>query len=217
MSHIFFYVCSVDRNDTRFFLVLSLLLHDTTGVVMTPQEQTSAIKLSQSGDLDAFGTLVRANEGWLRGWLRSQLSDWTAADDLAQDAFVTAYRKIKEFRGDGSFESWLRSIANNHFRNYIRKKREEYIGGGEELQQLLDSVEVSHHHSSPSLDALRECLKKVNGPSRELLESRYTSGETVREISAKTNQGYSALTMKLHRLRKSLANCVEIKLESWEV
>ena len=184
---------------------------------MTPQEQTSAIKRSQSGDLDAFGSLVRANEGWLRGWLRSQLTDWTAADDLAQDSFVTAYRKIREFRGDGSFESWLRSIAKNHFRNYIRKKREKYIGGGEELQQLLDSAEVSHHHSPPSLDALRECLKNVNGPSRELLEARYTTGETVREISAKTNQGYSALTMKLHRLRKSLADCVGNKLESWEV
>jgi len=186
--------------------------------IMPSQSQSnqhSAIKRSQAGDLDAFGELVRANEGWLRGWLRSQLRDWTAADDLAQDAFVTAFLKIREFKGDGRFESWLRSIANNHFRNHIRKKREEYIGGELELQSLLDSDQQIH--ATPSLDALKECLERVTGSSRELLEARYMTGETVREISANTNQGYSALTMKLHRLRKSLADCIETKLEAWKV
>lgn len=184
---------------------------------MNQQEQECAIKRSQAGDLDAFGLLVRAHEGWLRGWLRSQLRDWTAGDDLAQDAFVTAFRKIREFRGDGSFESWLRSIANNHFRNHIRKKREEYIGGDLELQRLLDVGDAPALHSIPSIDALRECLQRIAGPSRELLEARYMTGETVREISAKTNQGYSALTMKLHRLRKLLADCIETQLEAWKV
>jgi RNA polymerase sigma-70 factor (ECF subfamily) len=185
-------------------------------LTMNPEEQKHVITRSQAGDLDAFGQLVRTHEGWLRGWLRSQLRDWTAADDLAQDAFVTAFRKIREFRGDGSFESWLRSIANNHFRNHIRKKREEYIGGDIELQNLLETDDTSALHSAPSLEALKECLQGVAGPSRELIEARYIAGETVREISAKTNQGYSALTMKLHRLRKTLADCIETKLQTWE-
>lgn len=60
----------------------------------------------QKGDIGAFGELVRKHEGWLR----SQLRDWTAADDLAQDAFVTAFRKIGSFRGDSSFEVWLRGL-----------------------------------------------------------------------------------------------------------
>ena len=178
----------------------------------TTQHQKDLVAKSQAGDLDAFGELVRANQGWLR----SQLSDWTAADDLAQDAFVTAFKKIREFRGDSSFDFWLRSIAKNHFRNYIRKKRDKYIGGETEQQILLDTDESSHSHSPPMIDALKECLECVTGPSRELLEARYMLGETVREISAKTDQGYSALTMQLHRLRKSLADCIETKLETWK-
>lgn len=173
------------------------------------------IQQSRNGDLDAFGEIVRANQGWLRGWLRGQLRDCTAADDLAQDAFITAFQKIKSYRGDGNFESWLRSIAHNHFRNYIRKHREEYIGGNEELQNLLvsDSFQDAHHNN-PSIDALRHCLSKVKGSSNTLLEERYLHGRSVREIAKQEDSGYSAMTMKIHRLRKSLATCIETQLAS---
>lgn len=180
---------------------------------MTEGNQQSLVDRSQSGDLNAFGELVRAHEGWLRGWLRSQLRDWTAADDLAQDTFVTAFQKIRDFRGDGSFEAWLRTIAHNHFRNYLRKKRENYIGGDLELQALL-TTEDKHEpdHSNTSLDALRDCLEQVQAPARKLLNDRYAIGKSLREIAQETDANYSALTMKIHRLRQSLAECTETKL-----
>jgi RNA polymerase sigma-70 factor, ECF subfamily len=46
-----------------------------------------------------------------------------------------------------------------------------------------------------------------------LLNQRYLSGKTVREISSASGKGYSALTMQLHRLREILAECVQRKLE----
>lgn len=178
------------------------------------QQDLKLIRLSQSGDLNAFGKLVRAHEGWLRGWLRSQLRDWAAADDLAQDTFVTAFLKIRDFRGDGSFEAWLRTIAHNHFRNYLRKSREEYVGGDLELQALLTSDNAKETvHGNASLDALHECLEHVETPESKLLNERYAMGKSIREIAQETETGYSALTMKFHRLRQSLAECVESKLE----
>ena len=185
---------------------------------MGEAEKEKLIERSRAGDINAFGELVRENQGWLRGWLRSQLRDWTAADDLAQDALVTAFKKIKQFRGEGSFEAWLRSIANNHFRNYIRKRREEYIGGNEELQHLLVSDEDQPTQSpEKALAALRECLEKVKSPARVLLEERYIKGKSVREIAKQEQSGYSTMTMKIHRLRKLLANCIETKIASENV
>ena len=170
------------------------------------------IELSKAGDMKAFGELVSQNQGWLRGWLRGQLRDWTAADDLAQDAFVTAFRKINEFRGDGSFEAWLRSIAHNHFRNYIRKRREEYIGGSEELQALLANREIqSFQGADHYIEVLKDCLNEVSPAEKSLLDERYTVGRSVQDIAKRNAIGYSAMTMKLHRLRKLLANCVEAK------
>ncbi|MFD2160587.1 sigma-70 family RNA polymerase sigma factor [Rubritalea tangerina] len=172
--------------------------------------QDAWIAKAKQGDLEAFGRLVQRHQAWLRASLRAKLRDWTAADDLAQDAFVTAYRKIESYRGEGEFEAWLQGIAQNHFRNYIRKRREDYIGGDVELQALLGGNEEVVC-SNRKLEALRECLGKVKGPIRNLLEMRYVEGKTIREISEETANGHSTLTMKLHRVRAQLAECINLE------
>ncbi len=174
------------------------------------------IQARGNGWMEAFGELVRRNESWVRGFLRSRIRDWSAADDLAQDVFVTAFRRVKSFRGESGFEGWLRGIAVNHLRNFVRKRREQCIGGTEELQLLIDRSTESFldgADESRALDALQNCLARIDGPSRELLTERYVIGRTVREISASSGRGYSALTMQLHRLREVLAACVERKLK----
>lgn len=174
---------------------------------------------ARSGSLEAFGELVRLHEGWVRGFLRSRIRDWAAADDLAQDVFVTAFRRIQTFSGEASFEGWLRGIAVNHLRNFVRKRREQCIGGNDELQALIDrgaDAFLGGGDESGALDALHQCLAKIDGPSRELLDQRYVTGKTVREIAAASGKGYSALTMQLHRLRELLADCVQRKMEVTE-
>lgn len=170
------------------------------------------VRSSQQGDIDAFGRLVLMHEGWLRAFLRSRLRDRHAADDLAQDVFVTAFQRIRDFRTGESFEAWLRGIAHNHFRNHVRKRRESHVGGQAELDELMtERAEVSLSGGS-LLEALEECLAKLNPASRELLDERYLKGHTLRALSAESGTNYSALTMRLHRIREQLAQCVHLKL-----
>ena len=180
---------------------------------MDPDDRIAWQK-SRQGDLDAFSGIVRRHQGWLRAYLRSRMADWSEADDLAQEAFLTAYRKIHQFTGDGELEPWLKTIAKNHLRNHIRKRRDECVGGSEELGRLLDKEEIaSIPISNGSRDALSDCLRRVEGPSRELLTERYVTGKSVRDLAAESGRGYSALTMQLHRLRELLAECVRRKVE----
>ncbi len=180
---------------------------------MTKSSYLSIIQEIVSGDTDAFGELVRIHEGWIRAFLRSRLRDRAAADDLAQDVFVTAFRSIGQYRGDGSFEMWLRGIAVNHLRNYIRKRRESYIGGFAELEELLVKYPEPALEESAALDALMECLDSVDRHSRDQLYERYVRGRSLRDLSRDSGAGYSALTMKFHRLRELLADCVRGKLK----
>lgn len=172
-------------------------------------------KSTERADLitpDAFEGLVRENQGWLRGYFRSRLRDWASADDLAQDVFVTAYLKRKDFRGEATFEVWLRGIARNHLRNFIRKHREEALGGDEELQALLEQSCDSWENVEPAdgrLEALRDCLEHLPAQAKKLLEKRYVQGCNVREIARETGKGYSALTMQIYRMREQLAACIQ--------
>ena len=88
------------------------------------------------------------------------------------------------------------------------------MGGSEELSRLIDHDTGGISIGRPSLEALAECLGRVEGPSRTLLHERYVEGKSVRDLAAESGRGYSALTMQLHRLRELLADCVRQKLEA---
>jgi len=170
------------------------------------------VRSSQQGDIDAFGRLVLLHEGWLRASLRARLRDHHAADDLAQDVFVTAFQRIRDFRAGESFEAWLRGIAHNHFRNHVRKRRESHVGGQAELDLLMSVRPDIPPGGSSLLEALEECLAKLNPASRELLDERYLKGHTLRALSTESGTNYSALSMRLHRIREQLAQCVHLQL-----
>ena len=183
------------------------------GPFMSTIPQNDPLWRARAGSVEAFGELVNLHEGWVRALLRGRLKDWSAADDLAQEVFVTAFRKIRQFRGDGCLDAWLRGIAMNLLRNYKRKHREEYIGGSMELETLTSRRPQPMESAGPSLEALGDCLAELGGDVRDLLEKRYVQGVSVKELSQRTGRGYSALTMQFHRLREILAECIEAKLE----
>lgn len=66
---------------------------------------------AQAGDTDAFGELVQRNQKAVFRAAVAALGSATDADDVAQEAFVLAYRKIGSFRGDAAFKTWLLAIT----------------------------------------------------------------------------------------------------------
>jgi RNA polymerase sigma-70 factor (ECF subfamily) len=76
-------------------------------------------------DQHAFGELVRRHQSSVRGLLRQLTrNDLALVDDLAQDAFVLAYKNIRSFRGEARFSTWLYRIAYNCFREDARRRKE---------------------------------------------------------------------------------------------
>lgn len=74
------------------------------------------------GERAAFGELVRRHSSAVRGLLRRLGADAALADDLAQDAFLAAFEQITEFRGEGTFQAWVKRIAA---RLYVRRWRRD--------------------------------------------------------------------------------------------
>lgn len=179
------------------------------------EDERKWLREAHAGDLAAFSKLVLRHQWSVRAFLLARLSRKHEAEDLAQETFLTAWRGLRNFDSSRPFAPWLRGIAENHLRNHLRKFRAEPIGGNEALQQLLDSHADSRDaggDDSDLADALMECVAGVDGEARELLMSRYAEGRSTAEICASTGRKHSAVTMKLHRLRLALAECVEGKL-----
>ena len=69
------------------------------------------VRRAQAGDTDAFGELVERNRKAVFRAAVAALGSTTDADDVAQEAFVMAYRKLAGFRGDAAFRTWLLAIT----------------------------------------------------------------------------------------------------------
>jgi RNA polymerase sigma factor (sigma-70 family) len=79
-------------------------------------DQALVARVQLNGDRAAFDQLIRRHQGMVRAQLRRLThGDEATADDLAQEAFVLAWRKLDQFRGDARFSSWLYRISYTCF------------------------------------------------------------------------------------------------------
>jgi len=85
-------------------------------------EERRAIAEAQRGDVQSFNTLVRLYEGRVYNLCYRMLGERESAADATQDAFLSAYRSIRSFRG-GSFRSWLLRIATNGCYDVLRARK----------------------------------------------------------------------------------------------
>ena len=88
---------------------------------LSDEELVSLVAAAQ--DAAAFGELVRRYQGLVRAMLMRMCRNHALAEDLAQDTFVQAYRKIDAYSGSGSFKAWLCRIAYTQFLMQARKTR----------------------------------------------------------------------------------------------
>ena len=82
-----------------------------TGTEPSAATDLDLVRLAQAGDVEAFGELVERNR---RAVFRAALAcvgSPAEADDVAQEAFITAYNKLNTFRGEAQFRTWLLSIT----------------------------------------------------------------------------------------------------------
>ena len=120
--------------------------------------------LAAAGDAAAFGALVRQNQSRLRGFLRRLTrGDHALADDLAQDAFLEAWRKLEQFRGEGSFGGWLARIAYRQYLMAARRRTLEPLA-----PEALNEVPAEPVPVDLRLD-LESALAKLSLPQRAVL------------------------------------------------
>src|SRR3954470_19365825 len=86
-----------------------------------------------TGDVAAFGVLVRQHQSALRGFLRRLTrGNHALADDLSQETFLEAHRKIGQFQGKGSFSGWLYAIDWSRFLREARRRKLEPLDDADE-------------------------------------------------------------------------------------
>ena len=163
------------------------------------------------GDLKCYSELVRRYEGNVRACLSVRLQNSYEAEDLAQEAFIVAYKKLEDFDQNKPFGPWVRTIALNLLRNYMRKHKPIFMGDMAALDDLVQGKLEGGaflQDEDERLEALKGCIKKLTGSMKELITLRYLEDRSVKELTEKYDSSHSTITMRLHRIREKLHKCV---------
>ena len=161
------------------------------------QEQPVEIGLVRSvleGDREGFGRLYDLYAPLVHGILLARVPR-TEVDDLVQDIFLHAFKKLHTLRDSASFGPWIAMIARNRAVDYYRRSRETV--------EITDEVRGTDKQESKAAEIL-ELIRSLPEAYRETLVLRLVEGMTGPEIAARTGLTAASVRVNLHRGMKLL-------------
>ncbi len=90
---------------------------------ITPEAERALVQRAQSGDEDAFGTLMRNHYEPVFRLVHSMLRDEHGARDVCQEVWLTVWKNIGSFRGEAKFSTWLHPIATRRAIDQLRSRK----------------------------------------------------------------------------------------------
>ena len=159
----------------------------------TPVE-TALVEAVRGGDRDAFGRLYDLYARMVHGILLARVP-YGEVDDLVQDVFLVALRKIDSLRDAGAFGPWLAMITRNRAMDFHRRRRET-----DELPETLAHTSAPHAEANEALALICELPEAY----REPLILRFVEGMTGPEIAERTGLAPASVRVNIHRGMKLL-------------
>ncbi len=161
-----------------------------------------------AGSRDAFGELVLRHHAALRCFLAGILRNRAAADDIAQEAFIKAFRCVGAYEPSSSFKTWLFTIGKRLALNHIRDEK-----GKVEVEDdgWFDRNPSTHPGPSDSLEGgessgeLAQALHSLAEEQREALWLHYQERMPVKEIAVVLGKSLVATKVLMFRARRRLA------------
>lgn len=159
-------------------------------------EDAKLVRAAQGGDESAFNALYERYDRVVHALLLSRVSR-DEVDDLVQDVFLTAWKRLDDLRDAAAFGGWIAMIARNRATDFHRRAH-EYVEMPADLASpgaASDTAEANH-----ALAAIRA----LPGAYRETLMLRLVEGLTGPEIAERTGLTPASVRVNLHRGMKML-------------
>ena len=150
----------------------------------SPQMDHELVARVQRGDSKAFDLLVRKYQHRIVALIGRYVSDWSECQDVAQEAFMRAYRALGNFRGDAQFYTWLHRIAVNTAKNHLvangRRPPTDDIDVADAEQ--YDSGIRLRDNDTPERELMRQQMEQTVMRAVEALPEELRAAITLREV-----------------------------------
>lgn len=163
------------------------MTRDLSRAALAAAAEATLAGLAICGDDSAYGELVRRRQSQIRGLLRRLCRDPTLADDLAQQSFVQAWRRVRTLQSPAAFGGWLRKIAINSWLQHVRARGNQSLEPmSEDSSGDPDGAPMREPMVAEQLD-LDRALSRLAPDVRLCIALAYGERMSHREIAAATD------------------------------
>ncbi len=164
------------------------------------------------GDQTAFAFLVDKYKEVVHAYAYRNVGDYQQAEDIAQEVFIKAYRKLAQLKWPHKFRSWLYTIVSNECKLWLRnhsREQEQEVSWDDVPPENLDELAV-RNHSDEDIDlTVRSAMETLPDDRQIALSLFYMSSMSVREIAHFMGVSPNSVKIKLHRGRRQLGEELE--------
>ncbi len=174
------------------------------------------VERAQGGDQQAFDQLVSKYQRKLGRLLSRFIRDPAEVEDVAQEAFIKAYRALPSFRGDSAFYTWLYRIGINTAKNYLvsqgRRAPTSTDFDADEAEGFEDAAQLRDINTPESMLMSKQIGETVNAAMEALPEELRTAivlreieGHSYEEIAQMMNCPIGTVRSRIFRAREAVA------------
>lgn len=183
------------------------------------------VERAQRGDKHAFELLVAKYQRKLIRLLSRFIRDAAEVEDVAQEAFIKAYRALPNFRGDSAFYTWLYRIGINTAKNYLvamgRRAPTSTSMDAEEAEDLGETELLQDLNTPENLmmsrqvaDSVNQTLEKLPEDLRTAISLREMEGLSYEEIASAMNCPIGTVRSRIFRAREAIAEQLRPMLDT---
>ena len=175
---------------------------------MTSEQLLGRISAAKQGDRSAFAELVSSHQGLVSSTTLSITGDFQRSEDLAQETFLIAWRKLADLKEPLKFPAWLCGIARNCAHNWLRHHVTDPLAKSTTFENVaVESQQTEIDHDEAQL--VWSALEKIPENYREPLIMYYRQNAQIAQIAAALEITEETVRQRLSRGRKLLKSEVE--------
>lgn len=158
--------------------------------------------------------LFLKHTGLIRSFIIGLYPNFSQADDILHEVFLTVSEKSDQYRPGTNFIAWARSVARLKVLEHWRKnKKGEVLLSEDAVQAVADEADIFDDTWDSRRKVLDECLENIVSKARQILDMRYVDGKSPKDIARQMEWTEGAVNVTLSRTRKLLRECTQNKLK----